>query len=405
MILSSWLAGFRRTNSRAPRGHSVPAGPIDYVPFERPKRRFGLRPLKLSPCVEMFEARTLLTTTSLQITVTIETDEINPVDGEISLREAIVLANAASEDEVFINLDVNGALPEVFVLDIPSAGDNAETGDLDITTSKPITIRGSDNTTITVDAPFNDRVFDIGIGANVTLVDLVLDGDSGFTGAVSGAGAGIRNVGSLTVVRSTLQQFESTSNGGAIYNEGMLDLQASVISENSALGNGGGLNNNQGVVSIDATTFDLNAAAGTSNSDGGAIYSDGTIRLQRSLIRRGTAASGQGGGLYYTETVVPSQGSGSIDNSTFGENQASDGAAIWVQSGTLSLTSSTIAQNNAGTGLGIGGVGVNAGIVQVQNTVIANNFNSGEYVTDVLGTFASLGNNYIGDADGPTGSV
>lgn len=93
--------------------------------------------------------------------------------------------------------------------------------------------------------------------------------------SAQGSGGAIHNRpgGLLTISQSWLRaNIAQTTSGGAIYNEGTLDLTASTLSDNSALADQGGGLRNTGNATLNLVTFSGNLA---SSSGGGAIYTDG----------------------------------------------------------------------------------------------------------------------------------
>lgn len=113
------------------------------------------------------------------------------------------------------------------------------------------------------------------------------------------AGSGIYNAGSLTLFRSTVTNNAGLQNdaGGGIYNDGyegaVLTVADSVISGNTSGRNGGGIQNaTNGVVTISGSTIAGNIAVGYS---GGGIYNDGILTVTNSTISENQSGSSGGG--------------------------------------------------------------------------------------------------------------
>ena len=232
-----------------------------------------------------------------------------------SLRDAIAAASRNNEDDT-INLQ-----PGTYTLTLAgSAEDNGETGDLDIFGGNAITINGGDSdpaNTIIDASSLGDRVFHI------------------ISGTLSATTVTINN---LTLANSTVDG----ENGGAIYNNtnNSLTINDVVIRESGTTNNGGLVG--QGL--------------------GGAIFNDGTIVINNSLITGNTADVHQadqqaiygGGGLYNSVS-----GDATITNSIFRRNTAfndfstiddepnfSSGGGILNVLGTLFIEDSVIGDEN-----------------------------------------------------------
>ena len=278
-----------------------------------------------------------------------------PMAGELTLREAVIMANMTVAADTIV-------LPAgTHVLTNMGVGEDASaTGDLDITSE--ITIRGAGASATTIDAMvLGDRVLEVRNGSG----DLTLEGVT-ITG---GNGSGISNSETLTITNAII----SDNLGPGIENNNMgggevLTITNTTISGNSAGGNGGGiLNDANGTITITDSTISGN----TASFNGGGIRS-------------------QGGDL-------------TITNSTISGNMASlSGGGIYTSGGTI--TNSTIAGNEAGAvGTGDGGGIYSNGSVTVNNSIIAGNTDNDLVPNNhpnVSGTFVSNGANIIGDSTG-----
>jgi Ca2+-binding RTX toxin-like protein len=278
-------------------------------------------------------------------------------DGHVTLRAALMESNATGGGYA-VELPAG-----TFTLSRSGSGEDAAvTGDYDITEDFSITGAGIDQTFI--DADGLDRLFDIAAGVTAHLTDVTISG-----GRVTGidSGGGIRNAGSLV-------------------------LSDSVVADNStSLGGGGGLFNT-GSLAVERTSVSGNSTYGY----GGAIYNAGTLQISRSTLYDNTAYAG--GGLFND-----SSGDSSLVWSTLSGNSTSGGAGGGISNndGLLALAHTTIAGNSS-VGNGGGVQSSVAATTEVQNTLIATN-NATADGEDVHGSFASLGYNLIGNADGSTG--
>jgi len=243
------------------------------------------------------------------------------------------------------------------------------------------------------------RIFDVSIGGKLSLEGLTIQRGAGFSGVV------IHNAG----VTSLLDSFVADSHGisrGAIENSGTLNVIRSIIADNSAPFEGGGIfNDTGGHVLVENSTIAHNGSQG-----GGGIWNEGSFVIRNSaVIFNGTNAGSPGGG------IMNGGGSVEIVNSTIAKNVAgaSGGGIYNCCDALVSIINSTIRENEShgfvGGGGGIkndSGFGATAGPVggpvRVQNTIIADNSDTGLFMTapDCAGTITSLGNNLAGD---PTG--
>ncbi|NJO14945.1 MAG: CSLREA domain-containing protein [Thioploca sp.] len=176
-------------------------------------------------------------------------------------------------------------------------------------------------------------------------------------------GTGIENIygSTLILTNSTVK-----NNGGGIINDGTLTITDSTVSENSAGDPAGGINNDGGTLTIINSTVSENIVKSNYNPGSGGIYNNGgTLTLINSTVSR---------------NVVE-------DNS---DEPRSGG--IYNDGGTLTLTNSTISENVSVQDEG-GGI-LNRGILNLQNTLIANNTNGD---CDDWGTIDTNLNNFIGD--------
>ena len=131
-------------------------------------------------------------------------------------------------------------------------------------------------------------------------------------------------------------------------------------------------------------------------SHGGGIFSQGTLRVERSTLSGN--GSDMGGGIY-------SEGDAELTNVTVGANEAGGygggGVANAGGKAKMQLSNVTIAYNNTSAlfvGNGGGGISNTGGAVTVvRNSIIAENMDTHDNVaSDCFGTFASDGYNLIG---------
>jgi hypothetical protein len=258
---------------------------------------------------------------------------------DCSLRGAVAFANLNPGTTINVpagtyQLNIPGGAGEGFT------GNNA-IGDLDIRADNTIIAGAGAATTIIQQTQPNDRVIEVN-------PDLL----SGFDFTISG----------VTVTGGK----ETTAVGGGGIISGSINNTVSVtncvISGNSATGagtlGGGGLLHTGGDLTIAGTTFSNNS---TVSSGGGLGYtagdplirtpSTGTLSVSGSTFSGNTANSAAGGGGG-ADVFNFNAGSGiyNINSSAFSNNSApaGRGGAIIVESGPLTLTTSSLSGNTAG---------------------------------------------------------
>ncbi|MGB2874394.1 MAG: CSLREA domain-containing protein [Gaiellaceae bacterium] len=203
----------------------------------------------------------------------------NGCDSDCSLREAVLASNAGAGGDTIV-------LPAGhYRLGIAGAGeDAAATGDLDLT--KSVTITGAGARSTVIDAMGTDRVLDVQTGVTALISDVTIAG-----GQVAGDGAGVRNAGTLTLVRDAIVRNHASGAGGAIESTGpALTVTQSTIAGNEANGNGGGVDFLNSLTVADSTISANVAGSPAANGYGGGIEGGGGATL---MIRSATVSGNQ----------------------------------------------------------------------------------------------------------------
>ncbi|MEO0853017.1 MAG: choice-of-anchor Q domain-containing protein, partial [Cyanobacteria bacterium J06648_11] len=319
--------------------------------------------------------------------VDLTTDEFdgNTSSGDLSLREAIVEANASLGDDV---IQLQGG--RTYTLSqAGTSEDNGETGDLDISgVSGALTFEVIGGGSATIEASgLGDRVLHVLDGADVTLNDITIQGGSG-ANDLSGNGGGIAIATGATVTlnRATVSGNTALGDGGGIWAaEGtIVTLRDSRILGNSAEYTGGGLSA-ESVPTGDGTGLALTrttVAGNTAGSRGGGIEAQEVSVVESSILNNvalesDSFGSGVGGGisanqLFMSNSTVRGNSAGregggistrggggtiAISNSTLANNSARDsGGALhdsFYSVSDISITRSTISGNQARRGAGI----------------------------------------------------
>jgi predicted outer membrane repeat protein len=227
---------------------------------------------------------------------------------------------------------------------------------------KNLTITGPGAGQLTISGSNASRVFELSSKTQpqVTLSGLTISSgygggilnNSGDTLTVSNCilsgntGAGIHNDGTLTVTGSTLSGNSSNSDGGGIYNDGpTLTVTNCTLSNNTAIGNVGG-----GIY--------------TSGYFVAGAFKGGIATISSSTLTRNFA--GWGGGI-----VVDFGGTAELDDCKLNSNTSrAHGGAVWIGSGTLTLSSCTVSNNSSNYG---GGIYVSGGTVVLSGCTVTSN--------------------------------
>jgi hypothetical protein len=352
----------------------------------------------------------------INVNSNIDATDANPGDGvcETAAGNGICTVRAAiQESNEHPGVDTINIPEGTYTLTLSDSYENqAATGDLDITDNVTIHGSGAQTTHLTRDINnFFDRIFDIYAPAQVTIEQLEWGhaDASGQNGAglptnadvtldhvlirdnivgQSSSGAGIYNVGTLTITQSVLQDNGyQTYGGGGIHNLGMLYISDSLIQANHSLNGAGGLQNTANAIA-DLRNVEFNGntsaflAAALSNDrqlsfDGGSfenntgyssggLINNGTMDLRHIVFSDNTASGA--GALNNTNTLT-------ADDLTLNHN-ATQGTGTLANSGNLTLSNSAIT-NNTSAHYGAAGL-YNSGTANISATSILSNTTTGD---------------------------
>ncbi len=252
-------------------------------------------------------------------------------------------------------------------------------------------------------------------GATLFIDNCVIDGNRADGNAVvdvPAQGGGIRSLGSLSMVQSTVSNniaIGSSAKGGGIHVEdGSMLVDRSVVfsnvseapgvSNSGAFGGGININSGNGARVIQDSVISSNQTISNGASGGGGLVLTGGARVVRSTIANNqTSGDGNGGGIFFAAD------DGAVINSTIINNQANgSGGGIQVRNGVsggvIKIRNSTIAQNTSnadGNASGVGGgINIESGLSDVGNSVIADNISVNGGV-ECAGALTSVGNNLV----------
>ena len=247
-------------------------------------------------------------------------------DGSCTLREAINNANA-NADTTGGDCTVNGGIAF-------SVSGTITLGSTLPAITGNVSINGSDEN-ITIDGANSFQVMSVNSGASLNLSNLTIaDGNS------STDGGAIGNSGLLAISNCTLSNNTApTGEGGAIFNAtgSRSTIETSTLSGNSSgTGNGGGISNHGSLVMARSTLLN-----NSTSQDGGAIFNSSLAGASESTFV-GNSATGDGGGIF--------GGGGSIELifcTFFNNTSAGSGGAIKRSSGSVAAAGDIFANSGA----------------------------------------------------------
>jgi Ca2+-binding RTX toxin-like protein len=330
----------------------------------------------------------------------------SPVNGVSALDADCEVGEQAQTDVIALGSNT-------YTLQIPGSGnDTNQTGDLDLNVNASagnVQVQGTGSSATEIDGADLDRVIEVIAGpGTATLANLHLDNGTAPSGEPGGAirnsgtnsltlsgvsvtnsispsgGGGIffsNSSGTLTVTNSTVSgnvvSFSSGSGligGGIKSTAGTVILNGATITSNTVTKTGagigagvegGGMAVQNGTVTIDDSTISNNTLNVSGNaldfpSGGGVSLTNATTSLTDSTISGNSVLGGlsrNGGGIYYTDPDNTPNNVATIQNSTFSGNTAvgsgSQGGAIRIFGGVITLTNGTVTGNSAESGDGI----------------------------------------------------
>lgn len=201
----------------------------------------------------------------------------------------------------------------------------------------------------------------------------------------------IENFGALTLTNVQMNNNQTTGQGGAVTNLGALVVHNSNFTGNTASRAGGAIaSDTGGSVVVENSNFTSNRVPGSFGTGGAIAIQSNKATITGSTFRNNSALDG--GALYVnTSTVVTvtastftennagyggaieSQGELQVDYSTFQQNQANngDGGALWVLNSDADITYSTFSNNKANTTGG--GISCYANTLSVIHSTVSGN--------------------------------
>lgn len=265
-------------------------------------------------------------------------------------------------------------------------------GEDNIIISKNFNIFGNGN--YKIDGNNLGGIFTINQGCSVLLSGVVLVNGNGTNGGA------IYNEGTVNLINSKLTS-NNASFGGAIYNKGIATVSGSTINENTATNQGGAVYST-GYLLVDNSNFENNKVttgstyaetqAGTCNG-GGAIYNEGNLEVTKSTFTKNTAPHATeifsaGGAIYNINTSDVF-----IDNCKFEENSAVYGGAVMFEQfsqDTVAVKDSVFNNNQAWQGGAINGNDLVGSLI-----VTGSNFTANKAVGPNAGQSSPIGGAFM----------
>ncbi|MEZ4656208.1 MAG: choice-of-anchor Q domain-containing protein [Caldilineaceae bacterium] len=248
---------------------------------------------------------------------------------------------------------------------------------------KQLTINGAGADATILNGENEDRVLFLYANTALTLTNVTVR-----NGRIKdNQGGGIYSDGVLTLDASRVISNSASVSGGGLANFGRMIIGNSVITGNDTpFGNGGGIVNGGGLTVTNSTI-----AANHAQTRGGGIYhSGGVLTLTNSTVANNYGDFGGGG-------VASFDRMHSVNSTISGNFTEGAGGGI-INGGRLFLTNLTVADNHAGDGNSL----YNSGTLTTTNTIMADgsppNVDVGKNCTN-WGVVASLGGNLESDAN------
>ncbi len=184
------------------------------------------------------------------------------------------------------------------------------------TITDSVTINGGDGVTVKVEVSYAEylddtsltvsdyRVFSINaLDKTITISNMTIHGGdiSKNADTEAGYGGGIYIAVGTVELNSFIISGSCAYNGGGIYNnEGTLTVINSTIEENTAAWNGGGIDNDEGTVVVKTSTFSGNEAV----NGGGGVYNYSNANLSITFSTISNNEAGYGGGINNTDGIL-----------------------------------------------------------------------------------------------------
>jgi len=207
----------------------------------------------------------------------------------------------------------------------------------------------------------------------------------------AGAGINVSSNGTLRLRGVKMKNNTANGYGGGVYSEGELDVQDSTFENNHAYAGGAiAIAENKNLTIISSSMISNSAATG------GAIANlGGTVEIQNSVLSDNSVST-FGGALYSFYGTL------SIDNTVISGNEALEGGMMYTTGNDNYITDSTIAQNTADSASAV--ARLVDGYTSLENTTISGNLSIARILhadgSDLyLGNVTFIGNDVDSDPE------
>ncbi len=245
-----------------------------------------------------------------------------------TLREAVTEGNSQAGVQV---IEIDSDMTVTLTL-----GQLTVTGDL--------TVQGAGESSVVTST--GSRIFDVSASGELSLEGLRIKGAT----VADGCGGGVYSAGDIVMTDVKLDTNTISGKGAGLCSEGMAELTRVTATDNAAAGGPGGAIYNNGTMTVDASVLEENTVTGqVSGGDGGGIANDelGDLTINGTIITENTGTSvacddcSSGAG-------ISNEGMLKVTASTISYNHADNSAAI-SSSGSATIERSTISHNDAGS--------------------------------------------------------
>ena len=324
-----------------------------YFTFVGDLSRYNLALLAADGSPDLGPPRTLM------VTKTADTND-GVCDADCSLREAIVAANMSDTADTIEFDNALFSTPQTITL---------TGGQLSICNAGKLVINGKGADLLTISGNNQSRIFRVFVRETATINNVKMvnghDGGDSYAGCpsvvgidASYGGTAVENRGTLDINNSIMSDNTTAGTGGAVSNVyADMIIRNSIIRNNQAASAGGISNIGPGGTSLGQltllnSTVSENSAFSVYGNGGGGIGNAGgaTITILNSTISRNTTVT-RGGGIYNYQSFA------NIANTTIAMNSADWGGGIYSPIDNESIVGNSIISDNLASSYGPDGFG------------------------------------------------
>ncbi|MFK7829054.1 MAG: LamG-like jellyroll fold domain-containing protein [Congregibacter sp.] len=259
------------------------------------------------------------------------------------------------------------------------------------------------NEAVFTDSQFSDNSADYGgglyvrDGADVTLSNVMFSGNMA---DMAGGAIHVDGASTVTIIDATVTGNTSVRLAGGIYNSGgsTLLIERGDFSSNAGAV-GGAISSKDSTLTIldtyiwsNSNTYDESLGIDVDQGGAGVRTQDGTTIIERSLIHN-NFSNYNGGGVMHIDS-----GSTSVSDSTLSSNIAGAGGGAHSFGGAISLTRVTLYENFASPESGAGVRAFNGGTVTLKSSILSTFDDGGNCSAASDSSISSLGFNIMSDA-------